>query len=69
MVVFVIISVLIAILSIVVALRCIWIDWCMKRYADDFIALRDTKMTHKDTLKHHNRIKNELKQLKKQRNG
>ncbi len=69
MVVFVVISVLIAILSIVVAMRCVWIDWCIKRYTDEYIALRDTKMTHTDTLKHHNRIKKELKQLKKQRNG
>ena len=69
MVVFVVISVLVAILSIVVALRCIWIDWCIKQHADDFLALRDTKITHKDTLKHHNRIKKELKQLKKQTNG
>jgi 5-bromo-4-chloroindolyl phosphate hydrolysis protein len=69
MVVFVIISVLIAILSIVVAIRCVWIDWCIKRYTDEYVALRDTKMTHKDTLKHHNRIKKELKELKKQTNG
>jgi hypothetical protein len=67
MVVFVIISVLIAILSIIIAIRCVWIDWYIKRYTDEYIALRDTKMTHKDTLKHHNRIKKELKELKKQR--
>jgi hypothetical protein len=46
MVVFVVISVLVAILSIVVALRCVYIHWCIEQMTDDYVALRDTKMTH-----------------------
>ena len=64
------IAIAIAIICIIIALRCIQIDYWVRKYATtDFKALNDTKLRFTDTMKHHRAMRNEFKQLKKHNNN
>lgn len=44
-------SITIAIICIVIAIRCMYIDWILKRCVDDYDALKQTEMKFSATTK------------------